>query len=338
MTCRRNLAIATLSVLFTLACATAQHPSAWVDPTPHRVQFLQVEENVRLEVLDWGGSGRALVLLSGSGNTAHVFDDFAPKLTRLCHVYGITRRGYGASSHPDSGYTAQRLAADVLAVLDSLQLKSPVIAGHSLAGEEVSTLASEHPHRVAGLIYMDALVDLTQDFTRFQELHNKLPRALTQPPPSVDDYKSFQAYQNWQKRTVGFAFPESELRAGFRAKPDGSMGSYGTPPTVREAIHQGATKPDYSRLRVPVLALVAMPKPLADQYKYRPRNEAERTAIEQAYAADADLAKSAAADLRRGDPDAHVVVLTGANHYVFLSSEADVLREVRRFLLRLQGL
>src|ERR1022692_3158667 len=35
-------------------------------------------------------------------------------------VYGITRRGYGASSHPESGYTAQRSADDVLQVLDSL--------------------------------------------------------------------------------------------------------------------------------------------------------------------------------------------------------------------------
>jgi non-heme chloroperoxidase len=33
---------------------------------------------VNLEVLDWGGSGRPLVLLAGLGNTAHIFDKFAP--------------------------------------------------------------------------------------------------------------------------------------------------------------------------------------------------------------------------------------------------------------------
>jgi hypothetical protein len=46
-----------------------------------------------VEVLDWGGSLRAIVLLAGSGNTAHVFDEFAPKLTRCCRVYGTTRIG-----------------------------------------------------------------------------------------------------------------------------------------------------------------------------------------------------------------------------------------------------
>src|SRR5689334_21411800 len=100
---------------------------AWSDPSPHRTQFVEVDRGVRLEVLDWGGSGRALVLLAGSGNTAHVFDEFAIKVKQFAHVYGITRRGYGASSQPASGYDDQRLADDVLAVIRSLNLKRPVL-------------------------------------------------------------------------------------------------------------------------------------------------------------------------------------------------------------------
>ena len=46
------------------------------DPSPHTRRFVRVEKSVRLEVLDWGGSGRPLVLLAGGGDTAHVFDDF----------------------------------------------------------------------------------------------------------------------------------------------------------------------------------------------------------------------------------------------------------------------
>jgi len=59
---------------------SAQEPVPWHDPSPHSIQFVTVDENVKLEVLDWGGSGKPLVLLAGLGNTAHVFDDFAPKL------------------------------------------------------------------------------------------------------------------------------------------------------------------------------------------------------------------------------------------------------------------
>src|SRR5262245_44669519 len=39
-----------------------------------RVRFVPVDANVRLEVLDWGGTGKTIVLLAGGGNTAHVFD------------------------------------------------------------------------------------------------------------------------------------------------------------------------------------------------------------------------------------------------------------------------
>src|SRR5204863_5633682 len=88
-----------------------------------------------------------------SGTTAHVFDDFAPKLAAFSHVYGITRRGYGDSSHPPSGYDDQRLADDVLRVLDSLKIDSPVLAGHSMAGGELTTLGNQHSNRLAGLVY-----------------------------------------------------------------------------------------------------------------------------------------------------------------------------------------
>jgi pimeloyl-ACP methyl ester carboxylesterase len=44
----------------------------------------------------------------------------------------------------------------VLAVLDALSLRRPVLAGHSIAGEELSSMATRHPERVAGLIYLDA--------------------------------------------------------------------------------------------------------------------------------------------------------------------------------------
>lgn len=54
----------------------------WRDPSPHTVQMVTADKNLRLEVLDWGGSGKPLVLLAGGGDSAHVFDDFAPKLLR----------------------------------------------------------------------------------------------------------------------------------------------------------------------------------------------------------------------------------------------------------------
>ncbi len=123
------------------------------------MQFVEVDKDVKLEVLDWGGTGRPLIFLAGLGGTAHVFDKFALNFIGSYHVYGITRRGYGASSAPlpmGDNYSADRLGDDVLAVMEALKLEHPVIAGHSIAGEELSSIGSRHPERVAGLVYLDA--------------------------------------------------------------------------------------------------------------------------------------------------------------------------------------
>jgi non-heme chloroperoxidase len=134
--------------------------TAWtIDSSIHSVQFITVDPGIKLEVVDWGGSGRSLVLLAGLGNTAHVFDGFANKLTTTYHVYGITRRGFGASGAPtpaNGNYSADRLGDDVLTVIDALKLDRPVLAGHSMAGEELSSTCTRHPEKVAGLIYLDA--------------------------------------------------------------------------------------------------------------------------------------------------------------------------------------
>jgi non-heme chloroperoxidase len=123
-----------------------------IDPSPHETGFVTVDKGVNLEVLDWGGTGPALVFLAGLGNTAHVFDSFATKFTNKHHVYGFTRRGFGLSSWPDptvENYDADRLGDDVLAAIDALRLDKPVLAGHSIAGQELSSVGTRHPEKVS---------------------------------------------------------------------------------------------------------------------------------------------------------------------------------------------
>ena len=96
-----------------------------------------------------------MVLLAGGWKTAHVFDEFAPNLAANCHVYG-TRRRSGASGFSDLESGADRFADDVLAVIDTLKLTRPVLAGHSIAGAELSSVGVRHPERAAGLVYLKA--------------------------------------------------------------------------------------------------------------------------------------------------------------------------------------
>lgn len=82
--------------------------------------------------------------------------ELARPIARVKVRAGITRRGLGASSAPVTGYSADRLGKDVLAVMDALRIDRPVLIGHSLAGEELSYIGSQDPKKIAGLIYLDA--------------------------------------------------------------------------------------------------------------------------------------------------------------------------------------
>jgi pimeloyl-ACP methyl ester carboxylesterase len=242
--------------------------NAWRDPAPHTDQFVTVDKDVRLEVLDWGGSGRPLVLLAGLGNTAHIFDRLAPKLINQFHVYGVTRRGFGASSVPPSGYSADRLADDVLKVIETLKLNRPVLAGHSVAGEELSSIGSRHPEKVAGLVYLEAAYAYAIDVPAL---------SCTLPPVSPQQ---------------------------------------GNPKTVAAAIQTGTQR--YTNIKSPALAIYAAPKVGAP---------ADGAALNR---------EACAKAFERAAPSSRIVRLPGATHYLFISNEAEVLKEIRDFISALK--
>lgn len=120
--------------------------------------MIGVGDGVELEVLDWGGEEVPLVFLAGMNFNAHVFDDFAPRFAGDYRVVGITRRGHGASSWPESGYDSATRVEDIRVVLDELGIDEAILAGHSLGGREAASFAAAHPDRVLGMISIDGVL------------------------------------------------------------------------------------------------------------------------------------------------------------------------------------
>lgn len=329
--------VASLLLVSLTVSLQAQQPPAWKDPSSHITQFVTVDKNVRLEVIDWGGSGRPLVLLAGGGDTAHVFDDFAPKLTPTFHVYGITRRGFGESGFSAEGWGADRLGDDVLAVLDSLNLIKPVLVGHSLGGEELSSVATRYPSRIAGLVYLEAGYPYAFDngkgptMKEFEDARKLMPSA---PTPSETDpaLASFAAFQQAYARALGFTYPEGELRQQYATTSDGRVGKERDFPGGAVML-QGMKK--YANIPVPMLAIFAtphaQPKWMTDSADHQVREAAKAF-----WAAEDALTTRQAKAFEDGVPTAHVIRLRGADHYVYLSNEADVLREMKSFLSALR--
>ena len=309
---RSTLLAAGLCVLGTslLALPDVQPGGVRRDPSPHQVRWVTVDASVKLEVLDWGGSGPPLVLLACYLST-HVYDEFAPKLTDRYHVYGITRRGIGASDKPATGYSVQQSANDLFEVFNAFKLQPALLVGHSCAGQVLTLFAAQHGDRLRGLVYLDGAGDPTMTAA---DVGTPMPDPATLPRPGAERPK-----REWN-------FPP----ALDGEQPD---------PVIRRAITIDARmKPDYVRVRVPVLAIYQAQRPFEEEAAgYAIRNDQERAALRQQYDATRALYTRWQQDLRAAVPTARIVELPGASLFMFLSNEADILREIRAFAATLTG-
>jgi pimeloyl-ACP methyl ester carboxylesterase len=318
----------------------ASKETAWAiptDPSPHKVQFVTVEPGVKLEVLDWGGTGRPLVFLGALGDTAHEFDQFALKFTGNHHVYGITRRGFGESSDPtpnDDNYSSDRLGDDVLAVIAALHLDKPVLVGHSIAGEELSSVGSRQPEKVSGLIYLEcsgthsfydrAYGDLHLDMI---DVRNKIDQLL---PDGGDPSGPIQPTE-----ALLAALPQLEKELKDQVKLQQAVAPPTSEPSLPPDPHPATASPfaaivsgehKYTEIKVPCLAFFAVPH---DMSRVFPGNAALHAAIA---AADLERQTRLANAFEAGVPSAKVIRLPKADHYIFRSNEAEVFRAMNDFL------
>jgi non-heme chloroperoxidase len=304
----------------------ATKKSAWViDSSLHKVRFVTVEKGVRLEVLDWGGSGPPVIFLSGLENSAHAFDDFAPNFTRSHHVYGITRRGFGLSSTPPvsaDNYNPDRLGDDVLAVISALKLNKPILVGHSIAGQELSSVGTRHPEMVAGLVYLDAANAYAYYDPDSAAVISIYANAAALQRDFAHLWSADQQHKDALIQDIQATIPRLQKELAERSiELDGPAGpSWVNAPQdqINDMILISQRK--YSRMDLPILAIVAVPQKCAPNCELPGVKAANATKAQQADA------------FEKGNPTARVVRLAYATHYVFRSKEADVIREMNAFM------
>lgn len=290
---------------YQLDLVRATPKTVWKE-APHKTRFVTVDKNVRLEVLDWGGLGRPIILIPGSGSSAHVYGDLASKLVKNYHVYGITTRGTGASDKPlapefpltnvgpnmfevtpiqgpENPYNADRLGDDTLEVMSALKIARPILVGHSIAGEVLSSIASRHPSRIAGLIYLDAFYEYA--------------------------YSDGQSYEH-------LFTPEHPERVNLASEKR-------LPSNPSSAIHWGMH--EYRSIPSPALAIFAAP------HKRPPAHMSDPSGLKEYEDNEASI-KVRLDRIEPTLPTVRFVRLPGASHWVFQTNEADVLREINTFI------
>jgi pimeloyl-ACP methyl ester carboxylesterase len=317
------------------------------------VKLVTVDTDVQLEVLDWGGSGSALLLLAGGGDTAHVFDDLAPTLAARYRVVGVTRRGHPGSSAPATGYGVARLAEDVVRVMDGVGLKSPVVVGHSFAGEEMHVLGARYSTRIAGLVYVDAAFDRGDDADN--EAFNAVAKTVPAAPSSqADDRASFTALRAYLEK-YGGAGPEAHLRARWVANPDGTIARTFAPErAIVQAMSKemrAAYKPyNPERIHVPAVAIYAVPKsaddlirkgssdrlPFPDLVARAADDPAIRERVEKLYVLTRERVSKHEKWFEAFAERGRVVELSGTHHLI-ISNPREVLQQIESFVSSLRA-
>ncbi len=105
-----------------------------------------------------GGSGPAVVLLHGFGDTGDMWAPLATDLARDHTVVVPDLRGMGLSSIPAGGYDKKTQAGDIRAVLASLGIEHSVVVGHDIGTMVAYAYAARYPQQTERLVVMDAPV------------------------------------------------------------------------------------------------------------------------------------------------------------------------------------
>src|SRR5882672_9155758 len=143
-----------LAAMFTFALMLPALADVVPFPTSFRTQDIQTDGAViHVRV---GGSGPAVLMLHGFGDTGDMWAPLAARLVADHTVIVPDLRGMGLSSHPESGYDKKTQAGDIVRVLDKLNIRKVDLVTHDIGIMVGYALAAQFPDRVIRWVVMDA--------------------------------------------------------------------------------------------------------------------------------------------------------------------------------------
>lgn len=151
------------------------------------------------------GDGPVVVLLHGFPYDIHAYDDVSTQLVQAgCRCIVPYLRGYGPtrfidSATPRSGEQAA-LGADLLALLDALNIPKALLAGYDWGGRAACVVAALWPERVTGLVSCDPGYNI-QD----------IAAANTPASPETERRLWYQYYLHGERGRAGLAANRNEF-------------------------------------------------------------------------------------------------------------------------------
>jgi len=114
-----------------------------------------IANGIRIHYHRTGGDKPALAIATGVTDRGIAWSRVARALEQDYDVIMYDKRGHGLSEKPETGYTFQIHAADLVALIAALGLQRPRVIGHSGGAAAVTLAAADHPDLMACLILED---------------------------------------------------------------------------------------------------------------------------------------------------------------------------------------
>jgi pimeloyl-ACP methyl ester carboxylesterase len=195
-----------LFIVAAVGCATAR-------PAESGKEFTFVDGAAgQLRVSDGGSGGVPVVFIHGLGGDLEAWRAQLDHVRATRRAVAYDQRGHGNSQPAKDGvYTAETLAEDLDRVLRSVGAERAVLVGHSLAGIVLSAYAERHPEKVAALVYVDAIGDVSGQ--------EQVKAFFLQPRPDFDRAKLRETFGGMFGPDVKPATRERVLASVERVEP-----------------------------------------------------------------------------------------------------------------------
>jgi pimeloyl-ACP methyl ester carboxylesterase len=256
-------------------------------------------DGVKIQLATWEGNGKQILCIHGITANCRFWDCLASAVSPHHRVMAMDLRGRGLSDKPPTGYSIENHCKDVLALIDDLGLKRPVLMGHSLGAFISLVFSAKYPQRVDRLILVDGGGKLTETqmtnvFTGIKPSLDRLGKIF----PSFEDYisqmKQAPYLQPWNSyMETYFHYEVEKVKGGLRSRVHPNH-------IEEEAKNLGKvdSRQFYKKVTSPTLILRATKGLLAKDDLVLPKDVAER--------------------MVREIPNAKKVDLKGTNHYSIL--------------------
>jgi non-heme chloroperoxidase len=119
----------------------------------HTAQAVEIDGGLLIPYLEQGHpDGVPVVLLHGITDSHRSYEPVLAALPDSIRAIALTARGHGDAGKPRDGYDADRMADDVVEVMDALGVPRAILVGHSMGSWTARRVAAAYPDRVLGVV------------------------------------------------------------------------------------------------------------------------------------------------------------------------------------------